>query len=361
MSTSTSKPSKQKSKSKSKSPSLPPNPNPPSTNTIKTPLQKILPRDPIEEILRTSTDSQIRTLLKTLCESSLEIKSKAQQLHKKILETPVAPPPGINLADGNYIVIPNKYNPRKRMPWNASTTTSSRSSAGGETTTKEKEKEKEKVHKGQDTYNRMMSSFYQTERNARRKFRFGMFQMGGGGNGDVERRSSSTSGRKSQDYKRPITPTSCPVSPLTKPTEKEYLTRRDTAYACNQSIHASYPRPHSQSQSHYSSVDNYSYNYNYHTDRSRVLEDTYDDDNEVINIGNREWEGGVRLPSINESVFRRRMSYSLELPPILGLEVNVLDAVAEGLGYDYDYAGAVKGLEPGEIRSSITTVGFDGM
>ncbi|KAK6336986.1 hypothetical protein TWF718_009773 [Orbilia javanica] len=91
----------------------------PSPATTTPPLQKILPRDAIEDILRTSPEGHIRTLLRTLCDSSQEIKDKTHLLHKKLLNQPVAPPPGINLADGNYIVIPNKYNPRKRKGWNA--------------------------------------------------------------------------------------------------------------------------------------------------------------------------------------------------------------------------------------------------
>ncbi|KAK6343529.1 hypothetical protein TWF730_011119 [Orbilia blumenaviensis] len=83
---------------------------PPKSN-----LPRILPRDAIDSTLRSISDLHTREILRTLCESSQEIKEKVLRFHKKILERgPPPPPTGINLNDGNYIIIPNRYNPRKR-------------------------------------------------------------------------------------------------------------------------------------------------------------------------------------------------------------------------------------------------------
>ncbi|KAK6507717.1 hypothetical protein TWF481_006139 [Arthrobotrys musiformis] len=99
---------------------------------MTTPLQKLLPRDPIDEILRTTSESHLRTLLRSLCDSSPEIKSKTQHLHTTILSRPPPPPPkGINLDDGTWIVIPNKYHPRKKKLWGTPTTPTVSTAVGG--------------------------------------------------------------------------------------------------------------------------------------------------------------------------------------------------------------------------------------
>ncbi|KAF3187137.1 hypothetical protein TWF225_004297 [Orbilia oligospora] len=358
-------------------PSTPQSPNPtiispkpkPSTKTpplllLQNNLQKILPKDPIEEILRKSSDSHIRSLLRSLCSSSQEIKEKAQQLHKQILELPVVPPPGIDLSDGNYIVIPNKYNPRKRKPWNISSggggaAVDGNTGGGGginagihggvvvgmETTGRR--------YRGQETYNRMMSSFYQTERNARRRFRFGRFEMGGSssnkgvGGGDNETKTSSR--KKSQDQLSPTSNnnTSRPVSPRTKVLE---MNPRDY-------IQPPQPPPAYSPPLSITSLDRIDYN---NQERVSTLESEYhqcittsgNSGSNNVGIGGFAEVEPIRLPSINETIFRR-MSYSLELPPILGLGLevncNVMDAVTAELSYT---SMNVRGLEPGEIRSA---------
>ncbi|KAF3275271.1 hypothetical protein TWF970_006992 [Orbilia oligospora] len=347
-----------------------PKPKPASTKTPPPPLlllqnnlQKILPRDPIEEILRKSSDSHIRSLLRSLCSSSQEIKEKAQQLHKQILELPVVRPPGINLSDGNYIVIPNKYNPRKRKPWNINnsggTADGNNGGGGGGVNTGTPgngcvvvgEETTGRRYRGQETYNRMMSSFYQTERNARRRFRFGRFEMGGsnkgGGDNDTKTSSSSSSRRKCQDQLSPTSNnnTSLPVSPRTKVLE---MNPRD-------SIQQQPPPPAYSPPLSITSLDHIDYNNN--QERVSTLQSEYHqcitttNGNNNINIGGFAEMEPIRLPSINETIFRRTMSYSLELPPILGLGLevnyNVMDAVTAELSY-----ASMKGLEPGEIRSA---------
>ncbi|KAF3120782.1 hypothetical protein TWF569_003040 [Orbilia oligospora] len=362
-------------------PSTPPTPKPtiispkPKTSTkpplllLQNNLQRILPRDPIEEILRQSSDSHIRSLLRSLCSSSQEIKEKAQQLHKQILELPVVPPPGIDLSDGNYIIIPNKYNPRKRKPWNANSggaaaAVNGNTGGGGinagtlgngcvvvgmETTGRR--------YRGQETYNRMMSSFYQTERNARRRFRFGRFEMGGsssnkgGGSGDNESKTSSR--KKSQDQLSPTSNnnTSRPVSPRTKVLE---MNPRDYI----QPPQPPQPPPAYSPPLSITSLDRIDYD---NQERVSTLESEYhqcittdgNSGSNNVGIGGFAEVEPIRLPSINETIFRR-MSYSLELPPILGLQglevnYNVMDAVTAGLSYA---SMNVRRLEPGEIRSA---------
>ncbi|KAF3210026.1 hypothetical protein TWF106_010806 [Orbilia oligospora] len=337
-------------------------------------LQKILPRDPIEEILRQSSDSHIRSLLRSLCSSSQEIKEKAQQLHKQILELPVVPPPGINLSDGNYIVIPNKYNPRKRKPWNVNnsttTTTNSNNNTGGGSTNADTlgggsvvvgEETTGRRYRGQETYNRMMSSFYQTERNARRRFRFGMFEMGGSGSkskgGDNDTKKSS-SRRKSQDQLSPNTTTttttpknntSRPVSPRTKVLEMNPIRIQPNGrdYTGIQQQQQQQQPPAYSPRLSITSLDHIDYD-----NKERVP--TFENEYNNISIGGFAEVQPIRLPSINETI-SRRMSYSLELPPILGLHglevgynhVNVMDAVTAELSY-----ASMKELEPGEIRSA---------
>ncbi|KAK6525913.1 hypothetical protein TWF281_010956 [Arthrobotrys megalospora] len=80
----------------------------------KATLQKLLPRDPVDEILKSSSDTHIRTLLRNLCESSSEIKEKAQMLHQRILElTP--PPPPLNLTDSDIAIIASRSHRKRKV------------------------------------------------------------------------------------------------------------------------------------------------------------------------------------------------------------------------------------------------------